>query len=352
MHRTIERPEAVDGKLFSSNVSVFTTLHVLALLAFVPYFFSWTGVVLVFVGNYVFGGLGINIGYHRLLSHHSFRCPRWLERTFAVLGVCCLQDSPTRWVAIHRLHHQHTDKRSDPHSPLVSFAWSWMGWLVFKNRNLRKKSTLAKYTKDLAQDPFYEWLHCHRMWLYIYGLHAALFLGAGCLAGWLMTGTSEGSIQFGLSVLVWGVIVRTVYVWHVTWTANAMAHRWGYRNYETGENSRNNWLVSILSNGEGWHNNHHASPRAASHGHHWWEVDMIYGTIALLRAVGLASDVLAPNVPDKLKRASARHHGPLAPGLRSDSTSDPASRPHIDFSPATASSDESEEAVNAEESHY
>jgi fatty-acid desaturase len=295
MSVALQRPESVDGKLFSSNVSVFTVFHLLALLAFVPWLFSWTGVVLVFVGNYVFGGLGINVGYHRLLSHHGFKCPKWLEHTLAVLGACCLQDSPSRWVAIHRLHHQHTDKRPDPHSPLVSYAWSWMGWLVFKNRFLRKRSTLAKYTRDLSDDPFYARLHRGRLWLYVYAAHAVLFLAAGYLAGWLKTGNPERALQFGLSVLVWGVIVRTVFVWHVTWTANAVAHRWGYRNYETGDNSRNNWIISLVTNGEGWHNNHHADPRSARHGHRWWEIDMIYATIALFRMVGLASDVVAPH---------------------------------------------------------
>jgi fatty-acid desaturase len=308
----LPRPDAVDGKLFSSNVSVFVVIHAVALLALIPYLFSWTGVALVFIGNYVYGGLGINIGYHRLLTHHGFRCPKWLEHTFAVLGVCCLQDSPSRWVAIHRLHHQHTDKQADPHSPLVSFSWSWMGWLVFKNRHLRKRNTLKKYTKDLMQDPFYERLHRHRFWLYIYAAHAALYLIVGYLAGWMMTGTAAGALQFGLSMLVWGVAVRTVYVWHVTWTANAMAHTWGYRNYETGENSRNNWLVSLLSNGEGWHNNHHAYPRCARHGQRWWEVDMIYGTIVLLRMVGLATDVVTPDQYEKPRPVAERVPGPLA----------------------------------------
>ena len=112
---------------------------------------------------------------------------------------------------------------------------------------------------------------------------------------------------------MWGVIVRTVYVWHVTWFSNAAAHFWGYRNYETGENSRNNWFVSVLSNGEGWHNNHHASPRSATHGHHWWEIDMMYGTIALLRTVGLVSDIVPPSVPHRLRIAAGQSAAVLEP---------------------------------------
>jgi stearoyl-CoA desaturase (delta-9 desaturase) len=285
----------VSGKLFSSNVGAFVLLHMLALLAFVPWLFTWTGVVLVFVGNYVFGSLGINLGYHRLLTHRSFQCPKWLERTFSLLGACSLQDSPIRWVAAHRMHHQHSDTHTDPHSPLVSFLWGHVGWLVLKNRRLRKRSTLAKYAPDLLEDPFQVRLHRHRFWLWVYVVHAALFLGAGCSAGWMMTGTAAGALQFGLSVFVWGVVVRTVYTWHVSWAGNSLTHRFGYRNYETGENSRNNWLVALLSHGEGWHNNHHADQRSARHGRKWWEIDPNYWVIALLRAIGLATNVAAPN---------------------------------------------------------
>jgi fatty-acid desaturase len=303
---TLQRPESVSGKLFASNALVFLVFHFLLVLAFIPAFFTWTGVALVFLGNFVFGGLGINVGYHRLLTHRSFQCPKWLEHFFAILGACSLQDSPVRWVAVHRLHHQHADEPLDPHSPLVSFSWGYVGWLLLKNRRLRKRTTLEKYAKDILQDPFYARLHRHRFWLWIYAAHAALFFGAGCLAGWVMMGTSAKALQFGMSVFVWGVIVRTVYVWHVTWAANAVAHRWGYRNYETGENSQNNWIIAFLSNGEGWHNNHHAYPRSARFGHRWFEFDPIYWTILLLKKVGLATDVRPPGPARQIKSASVR----------------------------------------------
>src|SRR3954462_9195285 len=103
------------------------------------------------------------------------------------------------------------------------------------------------------------------------------------------------------------VIVRTVYVWHITWAVNSVTHRWGYRNYETGENSRNNWIVALLTNGEGWHNNHHQSQRSASHGHRWWEIDLTYGTILILKKIGLANDIVPvsnPGVGRPTKRAT------------------------------------------------
>lgn len=98
-------------------------VHLVALLAFLPWFFSWTGVVLAVMGAYVFGLLGMNIGYHRLLTHRSFSCPRWMERSLAVVGACCLEESPTVWVALHRQHHSAADKEEDPHSPVRSFLW-------------------------------------------------------------------------------------------------------------------------------------------------------------------------------------------------------------------------------------
>ena len=292
----LQHPESVsEQRFFWSYLLVFSAFHLLLPLALLPSLFSWTGVALVFLGNYVFGSVGINIGYHRLLTHRSFRCSKWLEHGFALLGVCSLQGSPGRWVAIHRMHHQHSDERPDPHSPLVSFFWGHMGWLIIENPRLNTLSTLEKYARDVFQDRFYLRLHRNYAWLLIYLVHAAVIFGLGYAAGWLWLGTSAAALQFALSIFVWGVIVRTVYVWHITWAVNSVTHRWGYRNYETDENSRNNWVVALLTNGEGWHNNHHASQRSASHGHRWWEIDVTYWTILALCRVGLASEVIAPS---------------------------------------------------------
>ena len=107
-------------------------LHLLALLAFVPWFFSWTGVLLVPIGMYTFGTLGINIGLHRLLTHRSLACPRRLERTLVLMGTCGWMDSPAYWVAVHRRHHQFADEERDPHSPIESFFWSHLGWYMVK----------------------------------------------------------------------------------------------------------------------------------------------------------------------------------------------------------------------------
>lgn len=290
-------PEAVSGRriLWPYAISLLV-YHSLALLAFVPWFFSWTGVALAVLGLYVFGTLGINLCYHRLLTHRGFTCPLWLERTFAVLGVCCLQDTPARWVAIHRMHHQHSDERPDPHSPLVTFLWGHVGWLLVENREVNSILTYDRYARDILRDPFYFAFERNMLWVWVNLTQMILFFLAGFGAGWASTGSLAGGLQFGASLWLWGVIVRTVLVWHITWSVNSATHMWGYRNYETDENSRNNWFVALVSNGEGWHNNHHFDQRSASHGHLWWEFDVTYLTILLLKRLGLARDVVMPSV--------------------------------------------------------
>lgn len=268
-------------------------VHVLAVLAFVPWFFSWTGVVACALGMYVFGTLGVNLGFHRLLTHRSLKTPRWLERFFALLGVCCLQEGPARWVGIHRKHHQHADEEPDPHSPLVTFLWGHVGWLVLENRDTDSFHMLQRYARDLVQQPFYLNLERRLRWFWVYVAHTVVFAAAGLGAGWLMYKNWPEALQFAASIVVWGVILRTVLVWHITWSVNSLSHLWGYRTFtNTGENSRNNWFVALISNGEGWHNNHHGDQRSAAHGHRWYELDVTFLTIRLLAAVGLATDVM------------------------------------------------------------
>ena len=258
----------------------FVIYHLVALLAFWPWLFSWTGLVVFMIGVYVFGTLGINLCFHRLLTHRSFECPKWLEHGLAILGVCCLQDTPARWVGVHRLHHQHSDEPEDPHSPLVSFFWGHVGWLLVPNHELSRMQLYERYAKDLLRDPFYMNLERRLFWVWINLIQWAVFFGSGFLIGLATTGADWfEAFRFGLSILIWGVFVRTVVVWHITWSINSVTHLWGYRNYETDENSRNNFIVGIYSNGEGWHNNHHAQPRAAAHGHKWWELDVTYLTM-------------------------------------------------------------------------
>ncbi len=268
--------------------------HLLALLGCVPWLFSWSGLAWAIGGVYLFGMMGINLGYHRLLTHRGFTCPYWLEHSLALLGVCCWEGTPLNWVAMHRMHHQHSDEPRDPHSPKESFFWSHMGWFLIHDPAISNRGTYLRYARDLLANPFYMWLERPRAW---FGIHAAqwcVFFAAGALAGGLTIGTLDGAVQLGLSWLVWGVFVRMVGIWHITWSVNSLTHMWGYRNFDTRDDSRNNWLVALLANGEGWHNNHHAEPRCAAHGQRWWEFDISYLAICALERLGLASDVIGP----------------------------------------------------------
>jgi stearoyl-CoA desaturase (delta-9 desaturase) len=266
----------------------------IAALALLPWFFSWTGVALLFLGNYFFGVVGINVTYHRLVSHRAFACPRWFECTLAIIGTCCLEFSPAHWAAIHRRHHHHTDDDLDPHSPIRGFLWAHMGWLVTKTDDMARRPLLERYAKDLMRDPLYAWLDRRSNWAKV-GLLSWLAYYLVGFAVMTFSGASRAdAAQFGLSLLVWGAALRTVVVWHSTWLVNSASHLWGYRNYETPDRSRNNVFVSLLVGGE-WHNNHHADPRSACQGHKWWEVDLAWLMIRLFERLGLATEVALPS---------------------------------------------------------
>ena len=294
--RRLGLPVAVELRRMVWSYAITVGLyHLVALLAVLPWFFSWTGVVLAVAGVYVFGGLGINLCYHRLLTHRGLVCPKWLEHSFAIIGVCCMQDTPARWVAVHRRHHEHSDRQEDPHSPLVNFLWGRVGWMLVENRDLVRLRIYERYAKDVLIDPLYRRLERTLLYPIIILLSWAVFFLGGVAAGILSGSSAAEAAKFGASLVIWGVFVRTVVVWHITWSVNSAAHLWGYRNYETGERSRNNWVVAILTSGEGWHNNHHADPRSARHGHRWWEIDLIFGFIRLLELLGLARNVCRLN---------------------------------------------------------
>jgi stearoyl-CoA desaturase (delta-9 desaturase) len=267
----------------------------LASLALLPWFFSWTGVVALAAGIYVFGVLGLNVGFHRLLTHRSFSCPRWLEHAFAILGTCSLQFSPAYWVAVHRRHHRFADDLQDPHSPAISFFWAHCGWLLRRGPDMKKRRMMERYAKDVMRDPLYAFLERRKHWITLTLFSWATFGAAGIGTALLSGANVAVAAQFGASLVVWGGALRTVIVWHTTWSVNSIAHIWGYRNYDTPDDSRNNALIGLIAGGEGWHNNHHADPRSAQHGHEWWEFDLAWLTIRLLMLLGLATQVSLPS---------------------------------------------------------
>jgi stearoyl-CoA desaturase (delta-9 desaturase) len=150
-------------------------------------------------------------------------------------------------------------------------------------------------------------LERYSFWVAVNLLQWALFFLAGAAIGWFSTHRHEEALWGGASMLVWGVFVRTVLVWHITWAVNSVTHLWGYRRYETDESSRNNWLIGLLSNGEGWHNNHHAHPSSARHGLFWYELDINWYGIRMLKLLGLAKAVRIAEFPKP--KSEARDDG-------------------------------------------
>jgi fatty-acid desaturase len=294
-HRPIDLPAGVQPyRIDWVNVAVIGTIHALALLAFLPIYFNWAAVIVAIICARLFGLIGVNIGYHRLLTHRGFKCPKWLEHCFVVIAICCAEDTPARWVAVHRRHHEKADEQPDPHSPLAGFFWGHIGWLLVKNPDLSRLGIYDRYARDILRDPFYVALERHQWQLKILLIQINVFFFAGFLAELAVGGTWSEAVVFALSLVVWAVFVRTVFVWHQTWAVNSLTHLWGYRSYATDEDSRNNWFVGLWAHGEGWHNNHHADQRSARHGHRWWEFDTTYLTIRLLEKCGLVWDVVQP----------------------------------------------------------
>ena len=300
------RPTAVLGR-YAVPIGA---IHLLGLLCLVPAFFSWTGVVVCLVGVHLFGQ-AITMGYHRLLAHRSFECAKWFEHLLVGLAMCCFEDTPARWVATHRIHHAHSDEEEDPHSPLVDLFWGHMGWLFIRNRTLHTTSSYEKYARDILRDPFYFWLE-RRSWrpALLWLLHTVAFFAVGTAIAWPLWGPVE-ALWFGGSLVVWGVFVRTLLVWHITWSVNSLTHLFGYRNHQTQENSRNNWLVALVAAGEGWHNNHHHDPACCSVSHRWWELDVTHLEVKLLQRLGIVHSI----VPRREIRRTEALQRALAPEL-------------------------------------
>lgn len=290
----------------------FVVLHALALLVFLPALFSWPAVAAFFIGTVIFGQMAIPIGYHRLLAHHSFKCPKWFERTLVTLAMCSAQETPAHWVAWHRMHHSHSDHQDDPHSPRVSFWWAHVRWLVHENRTrLETFSMYEKYARDILSDRYYRWIEKLPSPAGLFYLaHAAIYglvTLAICLA---IYGNTSAAYWMTASVFLWGVVLRTVWVWHITWAVNSLSHVFGYRNYETDDDSRNNWFVTLLTAGEGWHNNHHADPSSASVQHRWWEIDLNYYAICTFGYLGLATNIIEPRFKrQRQRKPNSQLHG-------------------------------------------
>lgn len=249
---------------------VMTILHIGAIAAL--FTFNWTSLAVAIFLYWMCTGLGISMGYHRLLTHRSYKPAKALEYFFAVCGALTLEGGPISWVATHRIHHQKSDQAGDPHSPRDGAWWAHVGWLIFGETNHNNTRVMSKYAPDLAKDRFYVWLNNYH-WLPLVLMSALLFAIGG------------------LPMFLWGICVRVVFGLHATWLVNSATHMWGARRFSTRDDSRNNWWVALLTFGEGWHNNHHAHPTSARHGLAWYEFDPSWILIKILKRVGLAKSI-------------------------------------------------------------
>jgi stearoyl-CoA desaturase (delta-9 desaturase) len=254
---------------------VLVLIHVGALAAFWPGFFSWSALVVLAVLMYVTGGIGIALGFHRTLTHRSLKLWKPLEYAVAVCGCLALQGSPIDWVATHRAHHAHSDTEGDPHDANAGFKWSHFLWMVMPNPNVIFGEERRRYAPDMVDDPFYAFLD-RRHVLLTFALAALLYAGGGW--GWV----------------VWGIFVRLALVYQFTWLVNSAAHTIGYRSFRTTDRSTNCWWVALLGWGEGWHNNHHAFPFSVRHGLRWYELDVTWLMVRTLAALRLATELKLP----------------------------------------------------------
>lgn len=248
-------------------VAVFHAMAIWALFAF-----SWTNLAVTLAIWWVASSWGVGIGFHRLLTHKGFKAPKWLEYFMSVCGTMALQSGPLTWVTTHRIHHAFTETDKDPHSPRQGGYWAHIGWIFKGTAQHQSEATMKRYTPDMTRDRFHLVLNKY-YWVTIIGVAIALF----AIGGW--------------SMVLWGVFLRVAVSWHFTWLVNSATHLWGYRRFDTRDDSRNNALVAAVTFGEGWHNNHHAHPRSAKHGLTWKEFDVNWVQLRILEKLGIISEL-------------------------------------------------------------
>jgi stearoyl-CoA desaturase (delta-9 desaturase) len=243
--------------------------------------------LIVFLAFYMVTGLGVTVGYHRLLTHRSFRASRSVRVFFAVAGSLAIEGSVISWVAAHRRHHAFADVKGDPHSPhlaeeeglagVLKGLWhAHVGWLFDE-----EKTSVERWAPDLLKDPVMR--RIDRLFPHL----AVITLVLPAVVGFAFTGTLWGAI----TAFLWAGLARVFLLHHMTWSVNSICHYFGKRPFETTDLSTNNWPLALLSFGESWHNNHHAFPTAAIHGLGRWQLDTSGLVIRALERLGLARDV-------------------------------------------------------------
>lgn len=259
--------------------------------------FSTTAVV-VAIASYLIRMFAITGFYHRYFSHRSFRTSRTMQFIFALIGATATQRGPIWWAAHHRHHHVTSDTPDDCHSPRRGFWWSHLGWFLTREHF----GTRTGRVPDLTRFPELMWLDRFDT---VVPLIYALFLYA---AGTWLAAAHPHLGTTGMQLVVWGYLISTVCLLHFTLFINSLAHKFGYTRFETGDDSKNNLWLALLTLGEGWHNNHHHYPVSARQGFYWWEIDITYYILKAMSGLGLIWGMKTVP-PARLNQASSRAAG-------------------------------------------
>ena len=246
---------------------------------------SWVAII-VFAASYFIRMFAITAFYHRYFSHKSFKTSRIMQAIFGFLGATATQRGPLWWAAHHRHHHKHADTENDSHSPRDGFLRSHTLWFL----NKKNFATNEDRVKDLAKYKELKWLDRYDIVPPIIYAFLILMVGAYIEHAHPALGATKWQI------LIWGYFVSTVVLSHVTFLINSLAHRWGFRSFETNDDSRNNPLLALLTLGEGWHNNHHQFPSSVKQGLRWWELDISYYLLFIMEKLGLIWDLRKPEM--------------------------------------------------------
>ena len=278
----------LDRQIDWVRIIPFILLHISCLAVFFVGF-SWFAFI-VMIGFYLLRMFAITAFFHRYFSHKAFKTSRAVQFFFALIGVMSTQNGPLWWAAHHRYHHRHADEPNDLHSPRHGFWYSHMGWFL----NKQNFSTQEHLVKDWLKYPELRWLDRHSVLVSV--LTAASFWVIGSILAHVAPSLGTN----GLQLFVWGFLISTVLLTHITLTINSFAHRFGFRTYPTQDDSRNNWFLAIITLGEGWHNNHHFCPASVRQGFVWWQIDLSFYVLRLMAMVGLVWDLVP--IPEKAFR--------------------------------------------------
>ena len=275
-----------------ARILPFVVLHISVIAVF---WVGWSPISIAFaVFFYIIRMFGITAFYHRYFSHKTFKTSRTAQFIFAIIGASATQRGPLWWASNHRHHHVHSDKATDIHSPKqTGFLWSHMGWFLSK-KNFK---TNFERIQDFAKYPELKWIDRFDVVIPLIFALSTFFLG------FFLNRLFPGLETHAWQMFVWAYIISTIFVFHGTFVINSLAHVIGKRRFNTRDESKNSFILALITFGEGWHNNHHKFPGSAKQGLHWWEIDLSYYGLLLLEKLGIIWDVNKGPDKDQIQQA-------------------------------------------------